>query len=42
MSLREQFALDCAAILNADELGEQATWTNSAGVAIPRVVRLIE
>ena len=42
MSLRDQFAEDVCAILNTDELGEQATWTNSAGVAIPRVVRLIE
>ncbi|MEN9556795.1 MAG: hypothetical protein RLZZ232_3081 [Planctomycetota bacterium] len=42
MSLRDQFAEDVCAILNTDELGEQATWTNSAGLAIPRVVRLIE
>ena len=42
MSLREQMRDDVCAILNTDELGEQATWTTSAGAAIPRVVRLIE
>ena len=42
MSLREQFAVDCAAILNTDELGEHATWTRSSGGSLPRVVRLIE
>ena len=42
MSLRDQFAEDVCAILNTDELGEQAAWTNSANVVIPRTVRLIE
>jgi hypothetical protein len=42
MSLREQFALDCAAILNTDELGENATWTRTTGATLPRCVRLIE
>ncbi|MFZ9089674.1 MAG: hypothetical protein ACO3FE_06240 [Planctomycetaceae bacterium] len=42
MSLREQFALDCAAILNTDELGEAATWTKVSGGSLTRCVRLIE
>lgn len=42
MSLRQQMREDACAILNTNELGEQATWTNSAGAANPRVVRLIE
>lgn len=42
MSLREQFAVDCAAILNTEELGEHATWTRASGGSLPRVVRLIE
>jgi hypothetical protein len=42
MSLREQFALDCAAILNTDELGETATWTKVSGGSLTRCVRLIE
>jgi hypothetical protein len=41
MSLRDQFAEDVCAILNTDELGEQASWTNSANVVIPRTVRLM-
>ena len=32
MSLRDQFALDCAAILNTDELGENATWTKASEI----------
>jgi hypothetical protein len=42
MSLRDQFALDCAAILNTDELGEAATWTKASGGSLSRCVRLIE
>ena len=42
MSLREQLALDCAAILNTDELGEAATWTKASGGSLTRCVRLIE
>jgi hypothetical protein len=42
MSLRDQFAEDVCAILNTDELGEPALWTNSAGAVIPRTIRLIE
>jgi len=42
MSLRDHFAEDVCAIMNTDELGEQAAWTNSANVVIPRTVRLIE
>lgn len=42
MSLRDQMAEDVCAILNTDELGERARWTNSAGATLDRVVRLIE
>ena len=42
MSLRDQFALDCAAILNTDELGEAATWTKASGGSLSRCIRLIE
>ena len=43
MNLREQMAVDACAILNTDELGEQALWTpygQSSG--LNRTVRLIE
>jgi hypothetical protein len=42
MSLRDQFADDVCAILNTDELGEQASWTTSTNAVIPRTIRLIE
>jgi len=42
MSLRDQMAEDVCAILNTDELGERARWTNSAGATLDRTVRLIE
>lgn len=42
MSLRDQFALDCAAILNTDELGENATWTKASGGSLSRCIRVIE
>lgn len=42
MNLRAQMAEDACAILNTDELGEQVTWTNSAGAALSRTVRVIE
>jgi len=42
MNLRAQMAEDACAILNTDELGEQVTWTDSAGSQLQRAVRVIE
>ncbi len=43
MSLREQMAVDACAILNTDELGEQALWTPYGQTSgLNRTVRLIE
>lgn len=43
MSLREQMAVDACAILNTDELGEQALWTPYGQTSgLQRPVRLIE
>lgn len=43
MSLREQMAVDACAILNTEELGEQALWTPYGQTSgITKTVRLIE
>jgi hypothetical protein len=43
MNLREQMAVDAAAILSTDELGEQALWTPYGQTSgLQRTVRLIE